>query len=251
MAQDQPAVQAEAAVERWSNRRIIFLAIVIAIIFYAVFRLPTTLTYLLARAREVLTLLILAIALAYFLLPLVDLLGRIPVRIERRLKRALASLLAILIFLTMIVVLGTVVVQPISQEFGALVRTVTDWAQHDLALQLEGALDNLLANLPEPYRSQVQMQVRHLEEQLSGPTLAATIRDRIGEWVGAILTWQANLVAAVLSSGRYLVVLLIVPVFAYYFLTDAATIREGVALYIPPEMRERYHLMAQDVDRVQ
>lgn len=236
--------------ERWTNRRIIFLAVVGALIFYAVFRLPTTLNYLLVRAREVLTLLIFAIALTYLLLPLVDLLGRIPLRLERHVKRGIASLFAILVFLALVAVLGAVVVAPISQELGALLRTITDWAQHDLARQLDTAIERTLAYLPEPYRTQVAMQVQHLEEQLSGPTLAATIRERVGEWAGAILTWQVNMIATVLSSGRYLVVLLIVPVFAYYFLTDATAIREGVGRYVPPEMRERFHLMAHDVDRV-
>ncbi len=242
--------QAEAVVDRWPNRRIIFVAVVVAFIFYAVFRLPTTISYLLVRVQETLTLLILAVALAYFLLPLTDLLTRIPVRLERRLKRTVASLLSITIFLVLLVVLGTVIVTPISEEIGKLLKTVTEWAQRDLATQVDTLLNDVLSRLPEPYASHVAEQIRQLEEQLSGPTLVETIRTRIGEWGKAILAWQVDLVATVLSSGRYLIALLIVPVFTFYFLTDASVIREGIGTQIPPETRAPFHLMVKDMDRV-
>ncbi len=243
--------QRSTTADNWPNRRIIFLAVVIAIIFYAVFRLPTTINYLLVRARDTLTLLILAVALAYFLLPLVELLERIPIKIERRLKRGAAAFLALLIFVFMVVVLLNAVVTPITQDIGKVLRTITDWAQQeDLGGRIDAFIEQILSNLPEPYRSEAKRQIQQLEAQLSGPALSQSIRERISEWGGAFLEWQINFISLVLSSGGYLIALLIVPVFAYYFLTDATALRRGIAEHVPRDAREAYERMVTDMDEV-
>lgn len=237
--------------DNWPNRRIIFLAVVIALIFYAVFRLPTTLNYLLVRARDTLTLLILAIALAYFLLPLVELLERIPIKVERRLKRGAAAFLALVIFGFMVMVLLNAVVTPITQDVGKVLRTVTDWAQQeDLGGRIDAFIEQILSSLPEPYRSEAKLQIQQLEAQLSGPALGQSIRERISEWGGAFLQWQINFISSVLSSGGYLIALLIVPVFAYYFLTDATALRRGIAEHVPRDAREAYERMVTEMDEV-
>jgi len=236
----------ETVPERWTNRRIIFLAIVVAIIFYAIFNLPPTLHYLLVRAQQTVILLILSVALTYLLAPFVDLLMRIPVRMGHRTKRTAAALVALVLFSILLLVLVTVIITPLTQELGKTLNTVTQWVQNNLAAGIDAFIERTVAQLPEPYRSQVQQQIDALQEQLSGPGLAETIR----EWGGRILQWQVNLVASVLSSGAYVIALLIVPVFAFYFLTDASTIRNGLAAYVPPDARDRYHQMLDDMDEV-
>lgn len=245
-----PTDEQKPVVEKWSNRRILFLAVVIALIFYAVFRLPTTINYILARARDTVILLILSIALAYFLLPSVKLLLRIPVALEEQTKRALAAGLSITIFLGLVVVLATVTVSPIVEETGKTLQTVTTWAQEDLSGQVDSFMQGLLDRLPEEYRRQVEQQIQAAEQQWTVERLTETISERVQDWGKAILQWQVNLIATVLSSGRYLIALLIVPVFAYYFLTDASSIREGLASHVPREARERYHQMLDDIDTV-
>ncbi|MGC9317794.1 MAG: AI-2E family transporter [Armatimonadota bacterium] len=241
----------ESAVDRWPNRRIIFLAILVAIIFYAVFRLPATVNYLLVRARDTLILLILAVALSYFLLPAVDLLMRVPWPKRRRVRRRLAALIAIMAFTVLLLALMAVIVTPLAEEVGNLLRTVSKWAQEDLAGQINSFIDELLSNLPEPYRSQAAREVEALQQQFTGTSLAETLRTKVEEWGGAVLEWQINLIGSVLSSGAYLIALLIVPVFAYYFLTDATSLRKGMAMHVvPPDARSRYHRMVQDTDEV-
>lgn len=232
--------------ERWTNRRIIFLAIVVAIIFYAIFNLPPTLHYLLVRARQTLILLILSIALTYLLAPAVDLLMRIPVRIERRTKRTVAALIALVVFTVLLVVLVAVIITPLTQEMGKTLNTVTQWVQTNFATGLDPLIERTVGQLPEPYRSEALEQIDALEEQFSGPGLAETVR----KWGGRILQWQLNLIASVVSGGGYLFALLIVPVFAFYFLTDATTIRNGIATFVPTEARPRYHEMLHDMDVV-
>ncbi len=250
MAQGQPVPLGETSTERWTNRRIIFLAIVIAVIFYAIFHLPPTINYLLTRAQQTVILLILAVALAYLLLPAVDLLVRIPVPLERRFKRAVAALIAIIVFTVLLLVLAAVIVTPITNELGKTLTTVTQWVQSDLATGIDEFFEHVLEQLPEPYRSQAQEQLDSIIRQLSGPELAATMRKRWADWGGAILQWPLTLLSSILSSGAWLVGLLIVPVFAFYFLTDATALREGMAAHLPPEARERYHRMVRDMDEV-
>jgi predicted PurR-regulated permease PerM len=236
--------------EQWSNRRIIFLAIVIALIFYAVFRLPTTLNYVLARARETLILLILSVALTYFLLPAVQWMCRAPVQLEARSKRAIAAGTTIVLFLALVILLATVTVAPIVEETGQVLETVTQWAQQDLATKVETYAEDLLERLPPSYRAEVEARIAAAEQEWTVDKITETISERVRDWGKTILQWQANVIATVLSSGRYLVALLIVPVFSYYFLTDASAIREGLESHVPPDGRERYHQMLDDMDAV-
>ncbi|MFW5868728.1 MAG: hypothetical protein ACOCX2_12975, partial [Armatimonadota bacterium] len=120
---------ASGGYDGWSNRRIIFLAIVIALIFYAVFRLPIALNYVLARARETLILLILSVGLAYFLLPAVEALCRININLRPEVKRAVVAGTVIFVFLLLLVLLVTVTIAPIVEETGQVLQTVTDWAR--------------------------------------------------------------------------------------------------------------------------
>lgn len=238
--------QETAPVDQWPNRRIIFLLVIGAAIFYAVFRLPATLGYVLDRARSTLILLILAVALAYFLLPLVDLLVRSRWPRSEKARRSAAALVAIVLFTVLLVALIAVVVTPVAEQFGILLKSLTEWASEDMAQQINGFIDGLLSNIPEPYRSQAERELEKVQQQFSATALTRTLR----QWSGAILEWHLNLITTVLSSGGYLLALLIVPVFAYYFLTDATDIREATAAQIPPDARARYHRMVRDMDIV-
>lgn len=241
----QPALS-----DQWPNRRIIFLAVVVALIFYAVFRLPPTINYILARARDTVILLILAVALTYFLLPAVNALCRIPVKLDDRTKRAAASLIAIVVFLALVVLLATVIVAPLVDEIGQVLETVTHWAQEDLTAQVQSYMDSLLSRLPIEYRRMIEEQIAEAEQEWTLERVTTEIGRRVQEWGRSILQWHVNLIAGVLSSGRYLIGLLIVPVFAYYFLTDAGSIRTGLESHVPPDARERYHQMLTDTDTV-
>lgn len=243
---DEAQATPQPAPERWTNRRIIFLAIAIAIIFYAVFNLPPTLSYLLMRARQTVILLILALALTYLLVPFVDLLMRVPVRLENRVKRAAAALITLVVFAVLLVALATVIITPLSQELGRTLNTIAQWVQINFASGFDVFIERTVGQLPEPYRSEALEQIEALQKQFSGPGLAETIRT----WGGRILQWQVNLLASVLSGGGYLIALLIVPVFAYYFLTDATAIRNGLAGFVPAEARSHYHQMLHDMDVV-
>ncbi len=247
---DQADQEQATPADTWSNRRILFLVVVIALIFYAIFRLPTALSYVAGRARDILILLILSVALTYFLQPAVDGLVRIPLRIDKRVQRNIAAVLVIILFLALLLALVGVIVTPITRELGDVLQALTDWAQTDLSAKADAFVERTLSSLPEPYRSEARHQIEEFQQQLTGENIADTIRSRIAEWGGAVLDWYINIMSSVVSSGSYVIALLIVPVFAFYFLTDAGTIRAGMATHVPPEMRQRYHRMIEDVDEV-
>lgn len=236
--------------ERWSNRRILFLAVAVALIFYAVFMLPPILANVLGRAREILVLLVVSVGLTYFLLPAVDRLCSIPVDLAPGVKRRIAALLSIVVFLGLLVLLITVVVTPIVEETGRTFETVTTWAQEDLAESLQRWLDGIVERLPEEYREQVSAQLETVEEEWTVERIAELVSARIQEWGAGIIQWHVNLFASILAGGHYLIILVIVPVLAYYFLTDATAIREGTAAHVPEGARQRYHQMLEDIDTV-
>jgi predicted PurR-regulated permease PerM len=156
----------------------------------------------------------------------------------------------VVLFIVLALVLLAVVVTPLVNEIGQVLQTISAWAQTDLAGQIDNYRETLIQALPEPIREQAQTQIERLQEQLSGENLANTLQSRIAEWGQKLLEWQLVVILTVLSSGHYLLALLIVPVLAYYFITDASTIREGVAAHVPPDGRDRYYQMIDNVDEV-
>lgn len=236
--------------QRWTDRRIIFLTVVIALVFYAVFRLPEALSSVITRAQEIIILLILAVALTYFLLPAVNLLCSIPVRLGARVKRSIASLVAIIAFIALAGLLATVIVRPIAGEIGQVLETATQWAEEDLAERAGAQVDAILSGLPERYREEVKAHIEDVEQRWTVDRMAEAVSEWVSEWGLAVLQWNIEMISGLLSRGHFLVVLMIVPVLSYYFLTDAASIRRGIETHVPPDMRDRYHQMLEDVDAV-
>ena len=240
-------------VNLWTNRRIIFLALVVGLILYAIFKLPPTINYLLLRAREILVMLVLSVALAYFLLPTVKLLERIPLPLPHRTKREAATLAAMLLLAALFIVLVVLISQPMASELTRLGKLTTEWvkALPDLVQTLVARYSHLI---PPQWQAWIQEQLsaqRSFGPPVDGQTgLAGALLQKMSEWTGALVTWQANLIKNVAVSGRYLIALLILPVFAYYFITDATKIRAGFRALMPSDACDAYDRMVLDVHRV-
>ncbi|NLO07101.1 MAG: AI-2E family transporter, partial [candidate division WS1 bacterium] len=174
----------------------------------------------------------------------------IPVPLETRAKRNTAATITVVLFIVLALVLLAVVVTPLVNEIGQVLQTINNWAQSDLAGQIDSYRENVIQALPESLREQAQAQLEKLEEQLSGENFAETVQSRLADWGQKLLEWQIGLIVTVLSSGHHLLALLIVPVFAYYFLADASTIRAGIEAHVPPDARGRYNSTVDEVDEV-
>ncbi len=247
---DDREQQVQGTRERWSNRRILFLAAIIVLIVYAVFRLPTALTQVFGRAHETLILLILSVALTYFLLPIVRLLCRVPVELDPKIKRSIAAILSIVIFLAVLGLLATLTVSPIVVEIGQVVEIVSEWAEEDFAQRVEGYLESVLENLPEEIRERVEARIDVDEEGWTVDRVTEILLEQIERWGEAILAWHLQFVVTVISSVRYVVGFVIIVVLTYYFLTDAGSIRNGMEAHVPPDARPRYHQTLDDMDAV-
>ena len=62
--------------------------------------------------------------------------------------------------------------------------------------------------------------------------------------------WHANLLKNVALSGSYLIALLVIPVFTFYFITDASRVRNGLRSLLPKDAGEACDGMMIDVHRV-
>ena len=214
MAADE---KSDKPVDLWLNRRIIFLAVVLGLILYAIFKLPPTITYVVLRVRDILTMLVLSVALAYFLLPTVKLLERIKVPLMRRTKRDTATILAMLLVGALFVVLVMLTSTPVGEELSRLAGITTEWAKELPQAATEWVKRN-------SNRIPVEWQA-WLENEFSAEHALGTPVDgqpgllaNVSAWVGAVVAWHANLLKNVALSGSYLIALLVIPVFTFYFL---------------------------------
>ncbi|GAH36480.1 unnamed protein product, partial [marine sediment metagenome] len=181
------------------------------------------------RTRDIIIMVILAVALAYFLKPVIDLLEKIPSPFGERGRRILTTIVAMAGTVGLMVVLIMVIIKPLSAEFLNLVELNREWAEQ----------------VPDKFE---EFQERY--EHLISPEALDTINEKLGEWGAAILEWHAEMLKGVVLSGRYLIGLVLIPILAFYFLTDSRSLREGSARLIPAEARDTYHAMLSDMDEV-
>ncbi len=178
--------------------------------------------------RAVLLPFVLGIAIGYFLDPVAD-------RLERlSLPRALAALVTLAGFF----LLGGVLLGAFWPLFKAQF------------LDLVAALPGLLARLEVFYRDILASWAGQLQEWgivTSGHDLGGTLLTEIGGRLG-------GLAREVLLSGmaflNLLGLLLITPVVAFYLLKDWDRITAGILTLVPEDRRERWLVIAGDVDRV-
>ncbi len=245
--------QSSEPVDLWPNRRIMFLAVVLGLIFYAIFKLPPTINYMLLRVRDILTMLVLSVALAYFLLPAVKLLEKIPVPLERRTKRDTATILAMLLVGALFVLLVMLTSHPVGEELSRLAGITTEWAK-ELPQVAAGWVERYSDRIPVEWQAWLESEFS-AEQALGTPAdgqtgLAGKLSANVIDWVGAVVGWHANLLKNVALSGSYLIALLVIPVFTFYFITDADRVRAGVSSLLPKDACDASNGMMTDVHRV-
>lgn len=230
--------------EQWPNRRIIYLAAVISVIAYLIFRFPAALSRLLELTGDTLVVIILSVAMTYLLVPLHELLMKINWPEDEAVRRRICAVASIVLFIGILVVIFTMIVVPLAQQSGTAIQAVADWASEDAAAQIEKITESIINAVPAEYRPELHEQMDSLQNSF-GPD---QLQELLNRWGGAILKSQLQLLKTIFSSGAYLLGLVVVPIFSYYFLTDASQIREGVARYIWPDTRESFYNAVRDID---
>lgn len=158
-----------------------------------------------------------SIAMAYLLNPLVSWLEK------RRLKRTLATLLVLLVFVVALTVLGIFLVPQLVSEIGDLInQTVTalpqvrDWLQNTVLPSL--------ARLPVD----LEKLQNALLEDLPGKLQAV---------LGTILRGALNFTATTSAVLGQLLNVILIPVLTFYFLNDGEKLWEQFVLRLFPETR--------------
>ena len=188
--------------------------------------------WLLYQLSTVLLLLIIAIFFCYLVAPLVRLAEQ-PVYFrgrEMKLPRSLAILLVYLV-IGLVLVLMVQILSPMVSDQVDLLKT--QWpAYQKSATNTFNDVTNWLRHLrlPQQWRDDMQSRMGHLLESIGG-------------WFGEVL-WTS------VSYVTYLIWLVLVPIFAFFLLKDAARIEHGLVALLPNErLRKRMHWLLLDVSR--
>jgi predicted PurR-regulated permease PerM len=158
-----------------------------------------------------------SIAMAYLLSPLVGWLEK------RRLKRTLASLLVLFVFMLGLTILGIFLVPQLISEIGDLInQTVTalprvrDWLQNTVL----------------PALSRLPVDLTKLQN-----ALLENLPDKLQAVLGTVLRGALNFTATTSAVLGQLLNVILIPVLTYYFLNDGQQLWEQFVLRLFPEER--------------
>ena len=158
-----------------------------------------------------------SIAMAYLLSPLVSWLEK------RRLKRALASLLVILVFMLGLTILGIFLVPQLVSEIGDLInQTVTALPQ----------VRDWLQNTVLPSLSRLPVDLQKLQN-----ALLEDLPGKLQTVLGTVLRGALNFTATTSAVLGQLLNVILIPVLTYYFLNDGQQLWEQFVLRLFPEER--------------
>jgi len=185
-------------------------------------------TYLAWRIRELILMVVLAAVLAYVLRPAVDSLARRSI-FGRSLPRFWATLAVF--FLAAIAVWG------FFRWFGTdLQNEIRDlrpaWEQQ------RSQLPHWFDSIQEFYETRVPADVKR------------AIQRSWGDWQKTIGNVLLGIAKSTWESLGFIIELVLVPVLAFYFLSDLPGLREASFFFVPPARRARLENLLADIDRV-
>ncbi|HEY3376467.1 MAG TPA: AI-2E family transporter [Armatimonadota bacterium] len=215
----------------WWKKLILALLIVAAIIVgYFIFQ---------EFLRVTMTILVLAVMLAYLLQPAVEWLVRISRWKHPHAARITATLVVYLALAVALFFVGAGVIRAVSGNYQDLKITWKAYAEKKNFPEQLAALQVWYENtIPEDIRTQVatgvQNEVGHLSEKGVSGVLAPLIGivKKTGQWIALTIE------------------LIFVPLVAFYFLTDARNLREQLLFFIPIRHRESTLRYGQAMDRI-
>ena len=185
-------------------------------LLYLIFWTPPALAYIVERTAAILVTIVLATGLAYFLSPLVERFARLPGPLSLRTKRIIGAVLAILLVLVVIVGLFSLTSAKIWNEVKVLVSDVEGWGKQ-LPDRINEWMERYAAAAPENVKQVVD--------------------EKAAVWAEALLRASANVPGWALLRGPYIVYLFIIPILAFYFVTDSKSLRVSALSLLPPKQR--------------
>lgn len=216
MARQSHTEQQTRPLDRWPTRRIVAVTLTVGIVLYLVYNVPGAVAYVFGRIFDVVVIVILSVALAVLLAPPVDLLCRVRLPLPERTKRMVATVVVLALLVWVIWALGSLTAAQLLHEFQRLVAITKDWLV-TAPITVQRWLD--------AYQGQVP------------PELISRATDAVAQWTQGMLQYQFGFAKGALLRGWYVVELLVIPVLAFYFLTDAGVLRAGALAMTPARYR--------------
>ena len=220
---------------QWDEKRLLAFIALATLVVSLIWRLPQELTYLAARGGELMVALTLAMSLFYILRPVVRFIegwgkGSPTARVR-------ATLLSFLLLIGVGYVFFLVGFQPLQRDVklflkGFLARTPEE--RTALMAQWKAALQSALA----PYRGFVPDNI--------ADDPAAFLTSQAGPLWHRFAGWLGHQTAHL----GFLVELLLVPVLAFYFLSDGQAIRREARVLFPVAWRPRLARMGAQFDHI-
>jgi predicted PurR-regulated permease PerM len=218
----------------WSDRRILVLVALSTLIVTAIWHIPQEAAYITDRTGELLFALTLSLAMTYVLRPIVNTVTRFTGNTRK--GRSTATLITFVLVAVGLYLMFLIGFRPLEGDMKALVEGF--WPKSAAAqTQLLDEWQIRVIQALEPYRSFLPASV------FDNPNY---FPEQISRFVGQIGGWLQH-------QGKhvgFLVELLLVPVLAFYFLSDGRAIRTEVRLLLPAAYRPRIARMAEHFDYV-
>lgn len=192
---------------------------------WTVFLVALTLLVL-YQIRRVLFVVFAAVLLAYLLAPVLNLLDRFT---RRRLSRALSLAVVYVLFIGLLVWLGAVVGNRVSEEAVALAGRFPGWVK-----SLEAGLETAEPAWLAPAKRAV----------------LAAVRERLGSLGQEALPLIQKATAGVMSVVGGLIILVVVPVLSFFLLKDGGELKARALAVLPAERRAVWEDVLADVHRL-
>ncbi len=206
--------------QAWTSRRVIATLAVSGLLLYVIFWTPPTLGRFFSRVGGTAVMLVLAIALAYIISPAVERLRSIPVPLPERTRRSIAAVFVMVV----LAVLLWLVFRATSSGISAQLQEVPILYEK-ASTRLQELSDNWLQTYAEKAPENIK---RFIEESSS------TWTESLSEIGGRVFEWVIQAVSGVF----FLVELVLVPILAFYFVTDSRRIRASTLGLLPIRYRD-------------
>ena len=220
---------------QWSEKRLLIFIALATLVVSAIWHIPQEIDYLSSRAGELLVALTLALSMFYVLRPVVRFLERGCGKGPN--ARVFATLISFGLLLAVCYIFFLIGFKPVQRDVKDLIARFwphTPAERAALMTQWEGALQAAM----EPFRSFLPPDAIEDPAKFLGAQ-AAPFSHRITEWLGH---QTAHL--------GFVVELLLIPVLAFYFLSDGKAIRREARILFPLEWRPRLSRMGAQFDHI-
>lgn len=219
----------------WDEKRLLVFIALATLVVSVVWHLPQEMTFIAARGGELLVAVTLALSMFYVLRPVVRFLERGCGKGPN--ARVFATLLSFALLILACYIFFLIGFKPVQRDVKELVARFWPHTPEDraaLMAQWQAALKNALL----PYRGLVPDGV------IDDPV--ASITAQIGPLSQRVVGWLGHQTAHL----GFIVELLLIPVLAFYFLTDGLALRREARVLFPSAWRARLSRMGDQFDHI-